>query len=316
MDFELTDDQQAVLDGVDAILARFAGPARAAELAAKGGYDDALEAALGEAGYAEIALGDGTGALEAALVAERVARAAGGVAFAASGLVAPLVAGRALPGPVALAEADEEGPIRFAPAARTLLVRDGDVARWAPLGPGDVELVPSNFGYPVGRVRASARRGVESLGAGSGRRLLAWWRVALGAEALGAMDAALRFTVGYLRQREQFGRPLGSFQGVQHRLASCAVAIEGSRWLVYEAAAQGAPDEAAACAASYALAAAGRVHRETHQLSGAIGYTTEHDLHVWSMRLQALRLELGGPGAQLRALATERWGAPPAGDRR
>jgi hypothetical protein len=52
------------------------------------------------------------------------------------------------------------------------------------------------------------------------------------------------------------------------------------------------------------------VHREVHQLSGAIGYTTEHDLHVWSMRLQALRLELGGAGAQLRALARERWGAP------
>jgi alkylation response protein AidB-like acyl-CoA dehydrogenase len=124
------------------------------------------------------------------------------------------------------------------------------------------------------------------------------------------MDAALRFTVGYLREREQFGRAIGSFQGVQHRLAGCAVAIEGSRWLVYEAAAGGAQGEAAACAASYALAAAGRVHRETHQLSGAIGYTTEHDLHVWSMRLQALRLELGGPGAQLRALARQRWAAP------
>jgi alkylation response protein AidB-like acyl-CoA dehydrogenase len=124
------------------------------------------------------------------------------------------------------------------------------------------------------------------------------------------MDAALRFTVGYVTQREQFGRPIGSFQAVQHRLAECAIEVEGARWLAYEAAAAGAPAEAAACAAAYALAAAGRVHRETHQLSGAIGYTTEHELHVWSMRLQALRLELGGPGAQLRALARERWGAP------
>ncbi|MEN8161123.1 MAG: acyl-CoA dehydrogenase family protein, partial [Myxococcota bacterium] len=239
-----------------------------------------------------------------------VAHAAGGVAFAASGLVAPLVARKALAGPVALVEAADDGPVRFAPAARTLLVLDGDVARCARLEVGDVEPVRSNFGYPVGRIRPGARQGGDSLGAGSGPRLLAWWRVALAAEALGAMDAALRFTVGYLREREQFGRPIGSFQGVQHRLAECAVAVEGSRWLVYEAAAHGAPAEAAACAASYALAAAGRVHRETHQLSGAIGYTTEHDLHVWSMRLQALRLELGGPGAQLRALARERWGAP------
>jgi len=310
MDFSLSDDQRAVLDAVDALLARFAGATRAAELAAKGAYDDALDAALAEAGFGEIALGEETGALEAVLVTERVVKAAGGVAFAASGLVAPLVTGRALAGPVALASQDDAGPIRFASAARTLLVLEGDLARISPLAPGDVTPVRSNFGYPVGRVGEGARRRGESLGPGSGERLLAWWRVALAAEALGAMDGALRFTVGYVTQREQFGRPIGSFQAVQHRLAECAVLVEGARWLVYEAAAQGAPAEAAACAAGFALTAAGRVHRETHQLSGAIGYTTEHDLHVWSMRLQALRLELGGPGAQLRALARERWSAP------
>jgi alkylation response protein AidB-like acyl-CoA dehydrogenase len=310
VNLELSDDQRAVLDGVDALLARHAGPTRAAELAAKGAYDDALEAALAGAGFGEIALGEETGALEAALVTERVARAAGGVAFAAGGLVAPLVAGRVLPGPVALARADDGGPIRFAPAARTLLVLDGGKARVAALAPGDVTPLRSNFGFPVGRITEAARRRGDALGAGSGARLLAWWRVGLAAEALGAMDAALRFTVRYVSERQQFGRPIGSFQAVQHRLAECAVLVEGARWLVYEAAAQDAPAEAAACAAAFALTSAGRVHRETHQLSGAIGYTTEHALHVWSMRLQALRLELGGPGAQLRALARERWGAP------
>ena len=310
MNLELSDDQRAVLEGVDALLARHAGAARAAELAAKGAYDDALDAALSEAGFAEIALGQETGALEAALVAERVAKAAGAVAFAASALVAPLVAGRVLPGPVALARVGEAGPVRFAPAARTLLLLDGERAHVAALAPGDVTPVRSNFGYPVGRIAEAVRRRAQPLGAGSGERLLAWWRVALAAEALGAMDAALRFTVGYVSERVQFGRPIGSFQAVQHRLAECAVEVEGTRWLCYEAAAQGAPAEAAACAAGFALGAAAHVHRETHQLSGAIGYTTEHALHVWSMRLQALRLELGGPGAQLRALARERWAAP------
>jgi alkylation response protein AidB-like acyl-CoA dehydrogenase len=309
LDFELSDDQRGVIEAVDALLARHAGAARAIELAGKGAYDTALDAALAEAGFAEIALGEETGALEAALVVERVARAAGSVAFAAQALVAPLVAGRALPGPIALARAGDDGPIRFAPAARTLLVWDGDVARASTLAAGDVTPVRSNFGYPVGRVSEAARARGASLGAGSGERLLAWWRVALAAEALGAMDAALRFTVAYVSQRVQFGRPIGSFQAVQHRLADCAVQIEGARWLAYEAAAQGAPAEAAACAAGFALAAAGRVQRETHQLSGAIGYTTEHDLHVWSMRLLALRFELGGAGEQLRALARERWGA-------
>jgi alkylation response protein AidB-like acyl-CoA dehydrogenase len=310
VDLELSDDQRAVVEAVDALLARHAGPARAIELAGKGAYDAALDAALAEAGFAELAFGEETGALEAALAVERVARAAGTVAFAAGALVAPLVAGRALPGPVALGQAADAGPIRFAPAARTLLVLDGDVVRVTPLAAGDVAPVRSNFGYPAGRVSEAARRRGESLGPGSGERLAAWWRVALAAEALGAMDAALRFTVGYVTQRRQFGRPIGSFQAVQHRLADCAVEVEGARWLAYEAAARGAPAEAAACAAGFALAAAGRVHRETHQLSGAIGYTTEHDLHVWSMRLQALRLELGGAGAQLRALARARWNAP------
>ena len=310
MNLELSDDQRAVVEAVDVLLARHAGPARAVELAAKGAYDESLDAALDEAGFSEIALGAETGALEAALVSERVARAAGTAAFAATALVAPLVCGRALPGPVALVRAEDAGPIRFAPAARTLLVLDGDRARIGALSAADVAPVHSNFGYPMGRVSEAARGRGEPLALGSGERLLAWWRVALAVEALGAMDAALRFTVRYLTQREQFGRPIGSFQAVQHRLADCAVQIEGVRWLAYEAAAQGAPAEGAACAAGFALAVAGRVHRETHQLSGAIGYTTEHDLHVWSLRLLALRLELGGAGAQLRALARERWGAP------
>ncbi len=310
MDFELSEEQRAVVEAVDALLARHAGPARAIELAGKGAYDAALDAVLAEAGFAGIALGAETGALEAALTVERVARAAGAVSFAATALVAPLVAGRMLPGPVALAQAHDAGPVRFATSARTLLVLDGDVARVVALAAGDVAPVRSNFGYPVGRIREAARRRGDSLGPGSGERLAAWWRVALAAEALGAMDAALRFTVGYVSQRQQFGRPIGSFQAVQHRLAGCAVEVEGARWLAYEAAAQGAPPQAAACAAGFALAAAGRVQRETHQLSGAIGFTTEHDLHVWTMRLLALRLELGGAGAQLRALARARWGAP------
>ena len=70
---------------------------------------------------------------------------------------------------------------------------------------------------------------------------------------------------------------------------------------------RGADAESAAAAAAFASAAAARVFTETHQLSGAIGYTLEHDLHVFSMRLQALRLELGGVGAHRRALASARW---------
>jgi alkylation response protein AidB-like acyl-CoA dehydrogenase len=312
VDFALAEDQQALLDGVDALLARHAGAARATELATEragaGGYDAALDAALAEAGFDRVL--DEVGPLEAALLVERVAFAAGCCAIAGNALIGPAVAGGSLPGPVAVAEAGEEGPVRFAGEAQTLLVLDGDAARRVTLEPGDATPVRSNFGYPMARLRAAARRRGDSLGPGSGPRLAAWWRLARAAECLGAMDAALGFTVRYLTEREQFGRPIGSFQAVQHRLADCAVQVQATRWLVYETAANGATPEAAATCASYAGLAAGQVHRETHQLSGAIGYTTEHDLHVWSMRLQALRLEQGGMGAQLRALAGLRWDAP------
>ena len=306
MDFELDDDQRAISEAIEALLARHAGAQRAIELGPKGDYDDALAAALSDAGFLEVAVGDETGALEAVLVVEAVARAAGVVSAGAEIFVAPLVAGRALPGPVALAVAGESGPIRFGAHARTLLVSDGDEARIVEVGAGATSPVKSSFGYPMGRARVPAGAG-ESLGPGSGPRLRDCWRLALAAEAVGAMGAALDVTLDYVERRRQFGRAIGSFQAVQHRLAWCAVLKEGSRWLTYEAAHHGAPAERAATAAAHATASARRVFNETHQFTGAMGFTREHDLHVWSMRLWALRLELDAAAGQRRALARARW---------
>jgi alkylation response protein AidB-like acyl-CoA dehydrogenase len=307
MDFEPSDDQRAILEAVDQLLAQHAGAARAVELARKDEYDFALERALEEAGFAEVALGEETGALEAALVVEAVARAAGACAAGAQIVVAPLVSGRALPGPIAIADAAVPGPVRFAAQARSALVLDGDAARVVGLSPGAATSVRSSFGFPFGRFAAGALEGGDSLGAGSGERLRSWWRVALALEAAGAMGAALALTVDYAKKRRQFGRAIGSFQAVQHRLAECKVLVEGARWLALEAAWRGAPAEAAATALGYATTAAERVFADTHQLSGAMGYTRAHELHVFSMRLPALRLELGGAGAQRRAIARARW---------
>ncbi len=305
MNFELDDDQRAILDAVEALLERHAGPARAIELAAKDAYDTALETVLREAGFFDLALGEGTGPLEAALVTTAVAKAGGVVSFGTGALVGPSAFARGFPGPVAVALAEQRGPVRFAAQARTLLVLDGEEARARTLEPGEAEPVPSSFGYPMGRVSSA---GGETLGRESGARLRDWWRVALAAETVGTMDAALGVTLDYVKARRQFGRAIGSFQAVQHRLAECAVLLEGSRWLACEAAWRNASTESAATAAAYAAAAADRVFTETHQLSGAIGYTREHDLHVWSMRLQALRLEMNGLSAHRRALAEARWG--------
>ena len=309
MDFEPDEDQRAIVEAVDALLARHAGAARAIECDAKGEYDHALATALEEAGFTGIAKGEGTGFLDAALVVEAVARAGGGVSIGAQALVAPGVAGRLLDGPIALGVAGESAPIRYAAHARTLLLDAGDEARVVALAPGDVTPVRSNFMLPLGRV-AAAPSG-ESLGVGSGDCLRRWWRLALAAECLGTMASALAITVEYVKRRRQFGRAIGSFQAIQHRLAHCAVLVEATRWLTYEAAARDAPAEAAATAAAYATDAAHHLFRETHQLTGAMGYTREHDLHVFSMRLEALRVELGGASAHRRAITAARWASAP-----
>jgi alkylation response protein AidB-like acyl-CoA dehydrogenase len=307
VDFAWNDDQRAILAAVGALCAQHAGPARAIELDAKGDWDEPLDAALAEAGFAEVALGGPeTGALEAAMVAAEVSRHAGTLPAGAQVLVAPAVTGRVLPSPVALASLAHPGPVRFGAHARTALVDCGDEARVVALAPGDGVPVRSNFMLPVGALALDARSG-ESLGPGSGQALRNWWRVALAAELQGAMQAALDVTVAYVKRRRQFGRAIGSFQALQHRLAMCTVLVEGTRWLALEAAAKGAPGESAATAAAHAAEAAGQLFRETHQLTGAMGFTREHDLHVFSMRLAALRLELGGASAHRRAITAQRW---------
>jgi alkylation response protein AidB-like acyl-CoA dehydrogenase len=306
VDFEPSADQQAILEAVGSLLSQHAGPKRAIELNRKAEYDAPLEAALADAGFLGVALASGAGLLEAALVVEAVAKAGGVVAIGAAAIVAPGLAGGVLPGPIALARAGDAAPVRFAAQARTLLVDAGGEARRVALAAGDATPVASNCMLPIGRLRAGLASG-ESLGAGSGARLRSLWRLALAAETVGTMAACLDVTLDYVKRRRQFGRAIGSFQAVQHRLAQCAVLVEGSRWLVYEAASQDAPEEASAIAAAHAAAAASQVFADTHQFTGAMGFTREHDLHVWSMRLQALRLEAGGAAAQRRAAAQARW---------
>ncbi len=307
MDFEPDAEQTEIQQAIDALLERHAGPARAIQLAAHAGYDQPLEDALHEAGFLGLATA-GAGPLEAGLLVESAARAGAVASVAAAALVAPGLEWASLPRPIALADASEAGPVRFAAHARTLLLRDGDQALAMRLAEGDAAPVRSEYGYPMGALPTRSLDG-EPLAAGSGATLLRWWRVALALEIAGTCDGALAITTAYLKDRRQFGRAIGSFQAVQHRLAECAIAIEGVRWLAREAAYHGAPDEAAAVSAAEAARVAQLVFAETHQLSGAIGYTREHDLHVFSMRLQTLRLELGGVGAHRRAVATSRFGA-------
>ncbi len=117
-------------------------------------------------------------------------------------------------------------------------------------------------------------------------------KVALAAEMVGAADRTLAMTVDYAGLREQFGRPIATFQAIQHRCADMKVAVEHARSLVYYAAwacDTDAPDRrlAAAMAKAFASDQCPRVAADAVQLHGGIGFTWEHDLHIFFKRLKA-----------------------------
>ncbi|MFD4739454.1 acyl-CoA dehydrogenase family protein [Streptomyces virginiae] len=126
----------------------------------------------------------------------------------------------------------------------------------------------------------------------------------LAAEAVGAAGQALDRTVEYVRQREQFGRAIGSFQAVKHRLADLYVRVQAARSAVYYAAWD--PDQGG-LALAQALETLRVTAGEAIQLHGGIGFTWEHDAHLYFKRAAADEL-LFGPVHRLRAHAADRAG--------
>jgi alkylation response protein AidB-like acyl-CoA dehydrogenase len=132
--------------------------------------------------------------------------------------------------------------------------------------------------------------------------------VALSAEQVGAAQRALELTVAYTQIRVQFGRPIGSFQALQHRMADLHVLVESARSLCYAAAtaaAEGAPDLGlrAAAAKVYCSEAALRVAGEMIQLHGAIGITWEHEAHRYLKRAHGAAQLLGRPDEHVARIA-------------
>ncbi len=113
-------------------------------------------------------------------------------------------------------------------------------------------------------------------------------------QLVGAGQALLEAAVNYAKQRTQFGRAIGSYQAIKHKLADVHIAIELACPLVYGAAVSLEPRDvsAAKAAASEAALLAARSALQTH---GAIGFTCEHDLSLWLLRVQALHSAWGTP---------------------
>jgi alkylation response protein AidB-like acyl-CoA dehydrogenase len=131
--------------------------------------------------------------------------------------------------------------------------------------------------------------------------------VALAAEQLGGAEACLELTVGYIKDRRQFGRPIGSFQAVKHACADLLVQVETCRSAVVRALdAEGSPDalaEAASVAQAWCSEAYRSVTAETVQLHGGIGFTWEHDAHLYFRRARADAVLLGGAAYHRERLA-------------
>ncbi|KUO22752.1 acyl-CoA dehydrogenase family protein [Streptomyces dysideae] len=119
-------------------------------------------------------------------------------------------------------------------------------------------------------------------------------RLATAAQALGVGLALLDRSVAYVRQRKQFGVPIGSFQAVKHQLADAELGLEFARPLVHGAALTMDPADVAAAKVT-ACEAAHATARTALQLHGAIGYTAEYDLSLWLTKARALRTAWGTP---------------------
>lgn len=140
-------------------------------------------------------------------------------------------------------------------------------------------------------------------------------QVALAAEQLGAMQAVFELTTAYTQQRVQFGRKIGSFQAVKHRLADMMVVCEAARSAVYYAAcvvdehragtiAPGELAEAAALVKVHCSAGFHDVAGNAIQLHGGIGFTWEYDAHLFFKRARATLSLLGAPQHHRERIAT------------
>ena len=157
--------------------------------------------------------------------------------------------------------------------------------------------------YPLGRVHI---RRAESLGDESGPKLRRAWQIGIAAEIGATARSAVEFSARHVRDRSQFGRPIGSFQAVQHRLARSYSMAWASQWLARRAAWNATDEFLTASAAAFACATAQLTYDNTHQVTGAIGITDEYGLVQWTMRLLTLQRELGGGTAHARHVAQAR----------
>ncbi len=128
-------------------------------------------------------------------------------------------------------------------------------------------------------------------------------------EMIGNIQQVLEMTLDYAKERKQFGRPIGSFQIIQHYCADMATDVDGARFSTYQAAwmlSEGLPcTKEVAIAKAWVGEASQRVITSAHQIHGAIGVTMEHDLHFYTRRAKASELTFGDANFYREIVAQE-----------
>ena len=337
MDFGLTDDQREIQRTARELLAERARPERVRQHAEAERSDEQLWRELCELGWPGIALaerhgGQGLGSIKLSILCEELGSTVAAVPFLPSVLASTMIehAGsreqhdRFLP---ALASGESKGALGVAAEGVAELVVGGseadvivliedDGARVMSAAQADVAPAPS-----IDPTRSCARVSAPSDGgealdgdisAGMDRAL-----VAVSSELVGVCDRALKMTVAYVKERRQFGVPVGSYQAVSHRCAQMLLETEQARsTTAYAAWTADADPERLAEAAAMAKAAASDAGREVTasaiQAHGGIGFTWEADVHWLYKRAQLDAALLGGAKhnrARLAGVLAERLSA-------
>jgi alkylation response protein AidB-like acyl-CoA dehydrogenase len=306
MNFDFSDDQQAIKRTAKDMLAERFKLEKVRELAEAGEYHEDAWKEMCELGWAGIFVdeehgGQGLGLVELVILCEELgyslapvpflSNAAAGLAIQGAGSDAqkqkwlPGIASGEARGALGVVRNGEAKLVPDAVGADVIVLYGSDGAQLVEAANADVEpldVIDTTRSYAS--VRAD---GGDALGTDND----AWDRfaTAIAAELTGVAQRTMEMAVEYARERKQFDRPIGAYQGVSHRCAQMLLEVEGSRSTSYYAAWCGDAEPeslplAASMAKAYASDAGWRVTSSALQVLGGIGFTWEHDLHFFLKR--------------------------------
>ncbi|WP_133903734.1 acyl-CoA dehydrogenase family protein [Actinophytocola oryzae] len=314
----MTNEREVLRDTVRTLLTR-EGDTRTA-MTSSSGYDEKLWSRLCALGAAGLHVPDDLGGSGASFLETAVVLAELGRSLTPSPLLGSVLASSALPRAGAdpllreIADGSAVPSLVWGPYALNaqvadvfLAVRDGELYA---VPPADVDITPLAPVDPTRRLATVSVRGAgTSLGPVDESRLRDVALAALAAESAGAAARCLELTVSYAGQRTQFGRPIGSFQALKHRMADMHLLVETAESAALAAATAVADgvdlSSTTATAAVWCTEAFTRVAAEMIQLHGGVAITWEHDAHLYFKRAHGNAHLFGSPREHVARLATQ-----------